>query len=29
VLIDAAQPLVQVQQSLDALLPRLVELSRG
>ena len=29
VLIDAAQPLAQVQQSLDALLPRLLELSRG
>jgi len=29
VLVDAAQPLAQVQQSLDALLPRLLELSRG
>lgn len=29
VLIDAAQPLAQVQQSLDALLPRLLELTRG
>lgn len=29
VLIDAAQPLAQVQQSLDALLPRLLELARG
>ncbi len=28
-LVDAAQPLAQVQQSLDALLPRLLELSRG
>jgi len=29
VLVDAAQPLAQVQQSLDALLPRLLELTRG
>ncbi|MDI2591349.1 dTMP kinase [Pseudomonas sp. 681] len=29
VLVDAAQPLAQVQQSLDALLPRLLELARG
>ena len=29
VLIDAAQPLTQVQRSLDALLPRLLELTRG
>lgn len=29
VLVDAAQPLPQVQQSLDALLPRLLELTRG
>jgi dTMP kinase len=28
-LIDAAQPLAQVQQSLDALLPRLLERARG
>lgn len=28
-LIDAAQPLTQVQRSLDALLPRLLELTRG
>ncbi|MDI1333144.1 MAG: dTMP kinase [Pseudomonas sp.] len=27
--VDAAQPLAQVQQSLDALLPRLLELARG
>ena len=27
--VDAAQPLAQVQQSLDALLPRLLELTRG
>lgn len=29
VLVDAAQPLAQVQQALDALLPRLLELTRG
>lgn len=29
VLVDAAQPLAQVQQSLDQLLPRLLELTRG
>ncbi|PNA51133.1 dTMP kinase, partial [Pseudomonas sp. MPR-R5B] len=29
VLVDAAQPLAQVQQSLDVLLPRLLELTRG
>ncbi|MGF6153861.1 thymidylate kinase [Pseudomonas fluorescens] len=28
-LVDASQPLAQVQQSLDALLPRLLELARG
>jgi len=28
-LVDAAQPLAQVQQALDALLPRLLELTRG
>jgi dTMP kinase len=28
-LVDASQPLAQVQQSLDALLPRLLERARG
>jgi len=29
VLVDAAQPLAQVQQSLDSLLPQLLERARG